>query len=66
MLSNLEKKKKELHCLVYKINAYLRILPRITKSFQIVQNQLVHGTDLVPNTDFQIDVVSGLQGQSCF
>lgn len=55
MLSNSEKKK--CHYLVYKIDAYLGILPKIIKSFQIVQNQLVHGTDLVSNTYFQIGVV---------
>lgn len=54
--------KKELHCLVCKMDAYLRILPKISKSFQIVQNQFMHGTDLVPDTYFQIDVVSALQG----
>lgn len=58
------KKKKELHCLVCKIDDYLRILPKITKSFQIAQNQFMHGT--VPHTYFQIDAVSASQGWSCF
>lgn len=44
------KKEQQLHCLVCKIDDYLRILPKITKSFQIAQNQFVHGTDLVPDT----------------